>query len=151
MTKEQSSMKSITGYFRAKPLRVVFIILWLIFVCLIITSGFSPNPYALPTDGGPKPHPYPIELVVILIMAMLFHLSLLVTMDVYMDSRWKFFAMLLTSILFLFGFGMMAMHAPPSLGGMIFWTFLSSLLFLLLCFRQVCLFFLRRFFRRESV
>jgi len=29
---------------------------------------------------------------------------------------------------------------------MIFWTFLSSLLFLLLCFRQVCLFFLRRFF-----
>ena len=137
------------GYFRSKPLRVVFTILWIIFVGLIITLGFSTDPYLLHVQNIPPPYPYPIELVVILIMAMLFHLSLLVTMDVYMDSRWKFFAMLLTSI--LFGFGMMAMHAPPSLGGMIFWTFLSSLLFLLLCFRQVCLFFLRRFFRRESV
>ena len=130
------------SYFCSKPLRVVFTILWIIFVGLIITLGFSTNPYLLHVQNIPPPHPYPIELVVILIMAMLFHLSLLVTMD----SRWKFFAMLLTSILFLFGFGMMAMHAPPSLGGMIFWTFLSSLLFLLLCFRQVCLFFLRRFF-----
>ena len=137
------------SYFCSKPLRVVFTILWIIFVGLIITLGFSTDPYLLHVQNIPPPHPYPIELVVILIMAMLFHLSLLVTMDVYMDSRWKFFAMLLTSI--LFGFGMMAMHAPPSLGGMIFWTFLSSLLFLLLCFRQVCLFFLRRFFRRESV
>lgn len=145
--------KSTMSYFRSKPLRVVFTILWIIFVGLIITLGFSTDPYLLHVQNIPPPHPYPIELVVILIMAMLFHLSLLVTMDVYMDSRWKFFAMLLTSILFLFlfGFGMMAMHAPPSLGGMIFWTFLSSLLFLLLCFRQVCLFFLRRFFRRESV
>lgn len=132
------------SYFCSKPLRVVFTILWIIFVGLIITLGFSTNPYLLHVQNIPPPHPYPIELVVILIMAMLFHLSLLVTMDVYMDSRWKFFAMLLTSI--LFGFGMMAMHAPPSLGGMIFWTFLSSLLFLLLCFRQVCLFFSRRFF-----
>lgn len=138
--------KTIMSYFCSKPLRVVFTILWIIFVGLIITLGFSTNPYLLHVQNIPPPHPYPIELVVILIMAMLFHLSLLVTMDVYMDSRWKFFAMLLTSILFLFGFGMMAMHAPPSLGGMIFWTFLSSLLFLLLCFRQVCLFFLRRFF-----
>ena len=141
--------KTTMGYFRSKPLRVVFTILWIIFVGLIITLGFSTDPYLLHVQNIPPPYPYPIELVVILIMAMLFHLSLLVTMDVYMDSRWKFFAMLLTSI--LFGFGMMAMHAPPSLGGMIFWTFLSSLLFLLLCFRQVCLFFLRRFFRRESV
>lgn len=132
------------SYFCSKPLRVVFTILWIIFVGLIITLGFSTNPYLLHVQNIPPPHPYPIELVVILIMAMLFHLSLLVTMDVYMDSRWKFFAMLLTSI--LFGFGMMAMHAPPSLGGMIFWTFLSSLLFLLLCFRQVCLFFLDDFF-----
>lgn len=138
--------KTTMSYFRSKPLRVVFTILW-----IIITLGFSTDPYLLHVQNIPPPHPYPIELVVILIMAMLFHLSLLVTMDVYMGSRWKFFAMLLTSILFLFGFGMMAMHAPPSLGGMIFWTFLSSLLFLLLCFRQVCLFFLRRFFRRESV
>ena len=142
-------IKTTMSYFCSKPLRVVFTILWIIFVGLIITLGFSTNPYLLHVQNIPPPHPYPIELVVILIMAMLFHLSLLVTMDVYMDSRWKFFAMLLTSI--LFGFGMMAMHAPPSLGGMIFWTFLSSLLFLLLCFRQVCLFFLRRFFCRESV
>ena len=143
--------KTTMSYFRSKPLRVVFAILWIIFVGLIITLGFSTDPYLLHVQNIPLPHPYPIELVVILIIGMLFHLSLLVTMDVYMDSRWKFFTMLGTSILFLFGFGMMAMHAPPSLGGMIFWTFLSSLLFLLLCFRQVCLFFLRRFFRRESV
>ncbi|MGP5175459.1 hypothetical protein [Psychrobacter immobilis] len=143
--------KTTMSYFRSKPLRVVFAILWIIFVGLIITLGFSTDPYLLHVQNIPLPHPYPIELVVILIIGMLFHLSLLVTMDVYMDSRWKFFTMLGTSILFLFGSGMMAMHAPPSLGGMIFWTFLSSLLFLLLCFWQVCLFVLRRFFRIESV
>lgn len=144
-------VKVIVSYFRAKPLRIIFAVLWVLFVGLIITLGFSTDPYLLHVQNIPPPHPYPIELVVILVMAMLFHLSLLVTMDVYMDNRWKFFAMLLTSILFLFGFGMMAMHAPPALGGMIFWIFLSSLLFLLLCFWQVYLFLLRRFFRRESV
>ncbi len=145
------SVKAIASYFRAKPLRIIFAVLWVLFVGLIITLGFSTDPYLLHVQNTPPPHPYPIELVVILVMAMLFHLSLLVTMDVYMDSCQKLFAMLVTSILFLFGFGMMAMHAPPSLGGMIFWTFLSSLLFLLLCFWQVCLFVLRRFFGRESV
>lgn len=144
-------VKVIVSYFRAKPLRIIFAVLWVLFVGLIITLGFSTDPYLLHVQNIPPPHLYPIELVVILVMAMLFHLSLLVTIDVYMDNRWKFFAMLLTSILFLFGFGMMAMHAPPSLGGMIFWTFLSSLLFLFLCFWQVYLFLLRRFFRRESV
>ena len=143
--------KTTMSYFRSKPLRVVFAILWIIFVGLIITLGFSTDLYLLHFQNIPLPHPYPIELVVILIIGMLFHLSLLVTMDVYMDSRWKFFTMLGTSILFLFGFGMMAMHAPPSLSGMIFWTFLSSLLFLLLCLWQVYLCVLRRFFRRESV
>ena len=144
-------VKAIVSYFRAKPLRIIFAVLWVLFVGLIITLGFSTDPYLLHVQNTPPPHPYPIELVVILVMAMLFHLSLLVTMDVYMDSRWKFFTMLGTSILFLFGFGMMAMHAPPSLSGMIFWTFLSSLLFLLLCLWQVYLCVLRRFFRRESV
>ena len=149
MTKEQSSMKSITGYFHAKPLRVVFIILWLIFVCLIITSGFSPNPYALPTDGGPKPHAYAIESVVILMIAMIVHISLLVIMDVYMRSGWKYLLMLMTTALFLICFGMMAIHAPPSLVWMITWTFLSFILFLILCFHQVFLFVLRRRFGRK--
>lgn len=145
------SVKAIASYFRANPLRIIFAVLWVLFVGLIIASGFEPNPYALHVLDVPEPYSSPIELVVILVMAMLFHLSLLVTMDVYMDSRWKLFAMLITSVLFLLYFGMMAMHAPPSLGGMIFWTFLSSLLFLLLCFWQVCLFVLRRSFGRESV
>ncbi|AMN50138.1 hypothetical protein [Psychrobacter sp. P2G3] len=140
--------KTTMSYFRSKPLRVVFAILWVLFVGIIIALGFEPNPYALHVLDVPEPYSYPIELVVILVMAMLFHLSLLVTMDVYMDRRWKLFAMLITSVLFLLYFGMMAMHAPPSLGGMIFWTFLSSLLFLLLCFWQACLFVLRRFFSR---
>ncbi|WP_299186557.1 hypothetical protein [uncultured Psychrobacter sp.] len=141
--------KTVMNYFRSKPLRVVFAILWIFFVGLIIALGFEPNPYALHVLDDPEPHSYPIELVVILLMATLFHLSLLVTLDIYMRSRWKLLAMLVTSVLFLLYFGMMAMHAPPSLGGMIFWTFLSSLLFLLLCFWQVCLFVLRRFLGRS--
>lgn len=149
MTKEQSSMKSITGYFRAKPLRVVFAILWLIFVCLIITSGFSPNPYALSTDGSPKPHTYAIESVIILMIAMIVHISLLVIMDVYMRSGWKYLLMLMTTALFLICFGMMAIHAPPSLVWMITWTFLSFILFLILCFHRVFLFVLRQSFNRK--
>ncbi|WP_367109463.1 hypothetical protein [uncultured Psychrobacter sp.] len=141
-------IKAAKIYFLSQRLRIIFAILWLLFVGLIITLGFSKDSYLLHVQNIPLPHPYPVELVVILVMAMLFHLSLLVTLDVYVHSRWKFLAMLVTSVLFLLYFGMMAMHAPPSLGGMIFWTFLSSLLFFVLCFWQACLFLLRRFFRR---
>lgn len=141
--------KTTMSYFRSKPLRVVFAISWIIFVGLIITSGFKPNPYAQHVLDNPDPYSYPIVLVVILVVAMLVHLSLLVTIDVYMHSRWKLLIMLIITTLFLIFFGMMALHAQPPLGTMIAWTFLSFLLLLVLCFWQACLFILRRVFRRE--
>ena len=151
MKTEIPSIKAVTGYFKAKPLRIVFAILWALFVGLIINSGFEPNPYALEMLDAPEPHSYDIELIVMLVVAMLFHLSFLVTIDIYMRSQWKFFTMLIITTLFLLCFGMVAMHAPPSLGCMIFWTFLSFLLFLVICFCQACLFLLQRFFGRKSI
>ena len=148
MSTKKISMRTVASYFRNKPPRFFFAILWVVFVYQIIMSGFEPNPYALEMIDAPEPHSYDIELVVILVVAMLFHLSFLVTIDVYMRSRWKFFTMLIITTLFLLCFGMVAMHAPPSLGCMIFWTFLSFLLFLVICFCQTCSFFLRCIFRR---
>ena len=148
MSTKKISIKTVVSYFKAQKLRIVFASLWALFVGLIIISGFEPNPYALEMLDAPEPHSYDIELVVILVVAMLFHLSFLVTIDVYMRSQWKFFTMLIITTLFLICFGMVAMHAPPSLGFMIFWTFLSFLLFLVICFCQACSFFLRCIFRR---
>ena len=151
MSTKKITIKTVASYFRSKPLRIVFASVWALFVGLIITSGFEPNPYALEMLDAPKPHSYDIELIVMLVVAMLFHLSFLVTIDVYMRSQWKFFTMLIITTLFLLCFGMVAMHAPPSLGCMIFWTFLSFLLFLVICFCQACLFLLQRFFGRKSI
>ena len=148
MSTKKMSIKTVASYFRSKPLRIVFASVWALFVGLIITLGFEPNPHELQMLDAPEPHSYDIELVVILVVAMLFHLSFLVTIDVYMRSQWKFFTMLMITMLFLLCFGMVAMHAPPSLGCMIFWTFLSFLLFLVICFCQACSFFLRCVFRR---
>ena len=148
MSTKKMSIKTVASYFRSKPLRIVFASVWALFVGLIITSGFEPNPHELQMLDAPEPHSYDIELVVILVVAMLFHLSFLVTIDVYMRSQWKFFTMLIITTLFLLCFGMVAMHAPPSLGFMVFWTFLSFLLFSVICFCQACSFFLRCVFRR---
>ncbi|WP_352259252.1 hypothetical protein [Psychrobacter sp. TB55-MNA-CIBAN-0194] len=148
MSTKKISMRTVASYFKAQKLRIFFAILWALFVGLIITSGFEPNPHALQMLDAPEPHSYDIELVVILVVAMLFHLSFLVTIDVYMRSQWKFFTMLIITTLFLLCFGMVAMHAPPSLGFMVFWTFLSFLLFSVICFCQACSFFLRCVFRR---
>jgi len=151
MKTEIPSIKAVTGYFKAKPLRIVFAILWALFVGLITTSGFEPNPYALEMLDAPEPHSYAMELVIILVVAMIFHLSFLVTIDIYMRSRWKFFTMLIVTTLFLLFFGMMIIHAPAPLGWMIAWSFLSFLLFLVICFCQACLFLLQRFFGRKSI
>ena len=148
MSTQKISIKTVVSYFRSKPLRIVFASVWALFVGLIITLGFEPNPHELQMLDAPEPHSYDIELVVILVVAMLFHLSFLVTIDVYMRSQWKFFTMLIITTLFLLCFGMVAMHAPPSLGFMVFWTFLSFLLFSVICFCQACSFFLRCVFRR---
>ncbi|MBH0065634.1 hypothetical protein [Psychrobacter sp. SZ93C1] len=130
MSTKKISMRTVASYFKAQKLRIFFAILWALFVGLIITSGFEPNPHALQMLDAPEPHSYDIELVVILVVAMLFHLSFLVTIDVYMRSQWKFFTMLIITTLFLLCFGMVAMHAPPSLGFMVF-----GLSYLFYCFR----------------
>ena len=148
MSTKKITIKTVASYFRSKPLRFFFAILWVVFVYQIIMSGFEPNPYALEMIDAPEPHSYDIELVVILVVAMLFHLSFLVTIDVYMRSQWKFFTMLIVTTFFLLFFGMMVIHAPAPLGWMIAWTFLSFLLFLVICFCQTCSFFLRCIFRR---
>ena len=149
MSTKNTLIKTVASYYRSKPLRIVFASLWVVFVYQIIMSGFELNPYELQMLDTSVPHSYDIELVVILVVAMLFHLSFLITIDVYMRSRWKFFTMLIITTLFLLCFGMVAMHAPPSLVCMIFWTFLSFLLFLVICFCQACSFFLRCVFRRS--
>ena len=148
MSTKKIAIKTVVSYFKAEKLRIAFASLWVVFVYQIIMSGFELNPYELQMLDASVPHSYDIELVVILVVAMLFHLSFLVTIDVYMRSQWKFFTMLIITTLFLICFGMVAMHAPPSLGFMIFWTFLSFLLFLVICFCQACSFFLRCIFRR---
>ena len=148
MSTKNTPIKTVVSYFQNKPPRLFFAILWVVFIYQIIISGFEPNPYDLQVLDASVPLSYPIDLVVILVIAMLFHLSFLVTIDVYMRSRWKFFTMLIITTLFLLCFGMVAMHAPPSLVCMIFWTFLSFLLFLVICFCQACSFFLRWAFRR---
>lgn len=145
MQTKRLCLKSIKAYFYAKPLRIAFAVLWLFFVSQIITSGFLPNPYALP-DDNPEPHSYSMALVIILIISMILHLSLLVVIDVYMRNGWKFLIMLMITALFLIYFGIMAIHAPPSLSWMIIWTFLSFILLLILCFFQGLLFVLRRSF-----
>ena len=149
MSTKKIAIKTATNYFKAQKLRIVFASFWVLFVGLIITSGFEPNPYALEMLDAPEPHSYEIELVVILVVAMLFHLSFLVTIDLYMRSRWKFFTMLIVTTFFLLFFGMMVIHAPAPLGWMIAWSFISSLLLLVICFCQACSFFLRCALRRS--
>lgn len=140
--------KTITSYFRSKPLRVVFAVLWVLFVGLIISAGFEQSPHSFDMYSDNSSEPYQTGLVVFLIAAMMLHLILLFVSDFLMHDNWKFCVMLLITIPFLLYFGMGAMHAPPSLVLMIMWTLLSFLIFLVLCFCQVCLFVLRNFFDR---
>lgn len=149
MTGNRLFVKAIMSYFRSKPLRIFFTVLWFIFVCLIIFLGSEPSPHSFDIYDDNTPEPYQTGLVVFLITAMVLHLAALIIIDILMHSNWKLPLMLLITMLFLLYFGMLAMHASPSLVWMIFWTFLSSLLFLLLCFWQVYLFVLRRIFRRD--
>lgn len=136
-------------YFRAKPLRLVFAILWCIFVYLIISSGFSPDSYLLHVRGVPAPHPYPTNLVLLLSGVMVLHLILLITTDIFIRSGWKFFIMLIVTIPFFLYFGMLAMHASSPLTMMIVWQFLAFLLFLILCTWQTGLFFHDKLFANK--
>ena len=147
MSAKNTPIKTVASYFQNKPPRFFFAILWVVFVYQIIISGFEPNPYDIKVLDASMPLSYPIGLVVILVIAMFFHLSFLVTIDVYMRSRWKFFTMLFMTTLFLFFFDIINLHTPP-LSWIIIWSFLSFLLFLVVCFCQVCSFFLRCIFRR---
>lgn len=140
MSAKNTPIKTVASYFQNKPPRFFFAILWVVFVYQIIISGFEPNPYDIKVLDASMPLSYPIGLVVILVIAMFFHLSFLVTIDVYMRSQWKFFTMLSMTTLFLFFFDIINLHTPP-LSWIIIWSFLSFLLFLVICFCQACLFF----------
>ena len=147
MSTQKMSIKTFASYFRNKPPRFFFAILWVVFVYQIIMSGFELNPYELQVLDASVPLSYPIEIVVILVVSMLLHLSFLVTIDIYMRSQSKFFTMLFMTTLFLFFFDIISLHTPP-LSWIIIWSFLSFLLFLVICFCQACSFFLRCVFRR---
>lgn len=145
------SIETIASYFRSKPLRLVFAILWILFVGLIIFSGFEPSPHSFDMYTDDNAKPYQTGLILFLITAMVLHLILLFISDFLMNDNWKLYAMLLITIPFLLYFGMLAMHAPPSLIVMIMWTLLSFLIFLVLSFWQACLIILRRFFRKKHL
>lgn len=148
MKPKATSTNPIINYFRSKPLRIVVAVLWVVFIGLIIFSGFKPSPHSFDMYTDNNSEPYQTGLIVFLVTAMIFHLILLFISDVLIHDNWKFCVMLLITTPFLLYFGRVAMHAPPSLSLIIMWTFLSFLIFLVLCFWQVCLFFLRRVFRR---
>ena len=150
MKTNKLSFNTMVSYFRSKPLRIVFIVLWIIFVYLIIAAGFRPDPYLLKVRNIPPPHPYPIVLVLILLGSMVLHLSLLVAVDIYRRSRWKLLTMLMVTAPFLLVFGIMGMHAPPPMTAMIRWLFLSMILFLLLCVWQCGAYFYNRFYNKSS-
>ena len=143
------SLKTITDYIRAKPLQIIYTVLWGFFVYNIVMAGFSPDPYLINVRNIPPPHPYPTGLVVFLVGAMILQLALLIGLDYYLNSRWKHLFMLIISILFLLYFGMMSMHAPPALTWMIMWQLLSFILLSIVCFIHLVSFILYKVFRRK--
>ena len=145
MKTNKLSFNTMISYFRSRPLRIVFIVLWIIFVYLIIAAGFRPDPYLLNVRNIPPPHPYPIVLVLILLGSMVLHLSLLVAVDIYRRNPWKLLTMLMVTVPFLLFFGIMGMHAPPPMTAMIRWLLLSITLFLLLCIWQSSTYFYNKF------
>lgn len=145
MTGNRLFVKAIMSYFRTKRLRLFFAIVWLIFFFLIIFLGFEPSPHSFDIYDDNTPEPYQTGLVVFLVTAMVLHLISLIIIDILMRSHWKLFLMLLITMLFLLYFGMLAMHASPSLVWMIMWTLLSFLIFLLLCFWKAFYVFIATF------
>ncbi|PNK61194.1 hypothetical protein [Psychrobacter sp. FDAARGOS_221] len=131
-------LASVIAYIKAHPFKVVFVILWALFVYQIIMAGYRPNPFALRYMDSPEPQPYATGLVVTLNVIMLLHLAVLAAIDFYMRSRWKFGLMLIVTLPLMFFFGMMIMHAPPALVWMMMWTVLACAYLLLTCIWQVC-------------
>ena len=144
------SINPTIAYFKLKPLRIIFAILWIVFVYQIIASGFRADPYLLHVRGIPAPHPYPRDLVTILICTIILHITFLVTTDALMRSRWKYFLMLIITMPFLFYFAAVSMHAPPPLTYMVMWLLLSFLIFLALCIWQVLSFLYSKFQNSNS-
>ena len=139
MTSKIRPIKSITYYFRAKPLRLVFAILWVIAIYRIIISGFVPDPYSL-HSSVPLPHPYPSGFVTFLIIIMCVQAVLVWLLDDFIHSSFKLLPMLFVVIGGLFVGSIFAMHAPPPIGAFVIWQALSFVMLLLLGIWQAGLF-----------
>ena len=55
------SAKVAITYFRSKPLRILFAILWAVFVYQIISAGFSSDPFSRYDSSGSSAHLYPMD------------------------------------------------------------------------------------------
>ena len=142
------SAKVAITYFRSKPLRILFAILWAVFVYQIISAGFSSDPFSRYDSSGSSAHLYPMDLTKTLISVMVLHLILLLAIDIFMHSGWKFLIMLVITIPFLFYFILFILfivHASPPIAWMVFWQLSSSLIFLVLCIWQVFSFLRSKF------
>ena len=145
MKTKVTSKNPMIAYFSAKPLRILFAILWAIFVYQIISAGFSSDPFSRYDSSGRTAHLYPMDLMKTLISVMVLHLILLLAIDIFMHSGWKFLIMLVITIPFLFYFILFIVHASPPMAWMVFWQLSASLIFLVLCIWQVFSFLRSKF------
>ena len=128
--------KHLTSYFRSKPLKVAFVILWVAAVYHIIISGFDPDPYLL-HRSVPLPHPYPSDFVTSLLVIMCVQAALAWLIDYFTNSVFKLISMLAVVIGGLFIGGIFAMHAPPPIGAFINWQLLCMGMILTLCLYRI--------------
>lgn len=140
-----TSTNLMIAYFSAKPLRILFAILWAIFVYQIISTGFNPDFFSRYDSSGSTAHLYPMDLIKTLISVMILHLILLLAIDIFMQSGWKFLIMLVMTIPFLFYFILFIVHASPPMAWMVFWQLSASFIFLVLCIWQVFSFLYSKF------
>lgn len=145
MIVKASFLDAIVSYFRSKPLRILFAILWAIFVYQIISAGFSPDSFSRYDSSGSTAHLYPMNLIKTLISVMVLHLILLLAIDIFMQSGWRFLIMLVMTIPFLFYFILFIVHASPPMVWMVFWQLSASFIFLVLCIWQVFSFLYSKF------
>lgn len=140
-----TSTNLMIAYFSAKPLRILFAILWAIFVYQIISAGFSPDPFSHYDSSSSTTYLYPMDLIKTLIGVMFLKLILLLAIDIFMQSGWKFLIMLVMTIPFLCYFILFIVHASPPMVWMVFWQLSASFIFLVLCIWQVFSFLYSKF------
>lgn len=136
-SKPLTIIKALATYFRAKPLRVVFTVLWVAAVYSIIMSGFNPDPYLL-NRSVPLPHPYPSDFVTFLLIIMCVQAALAWLIDYFTNSVFKLISMLVVVIGGFYIGGIFAMHAPPPIGDFIIWQLLCiGIILILFLYRNI--------------